>query len=137
MSDLKNLIERLTRLLSIMEDEVLSHKELSTLSMRQLNYLDLIRSYKNPKVSDLVLNLKVAKPTVTITLNDLMNKGYIKKIRSDQDKRILNLELTEKGKKINTIHDSAHRRIVDQIFNCLNPGEIEQFKMYVEKILNK
>lgn len=137
MSELKNIVERLTRLLSTMEEQVLSNKELSTLSMRQLNYLDLIRSFKYPKVSDLVESLEVAKPTVTVALNDLIKKGYVIKIRSKHDRRVLNLELTDKGKKINRIHDNAHKRIVNQIFNCLNQKEVDQFQSLVKKILEK
>ena len=135
VSELKYLVERFTRLLAIMEDQVLTHKELSDLSIRQLNYLDLIRSFENPKVSDIVNHLGVSKPTVAIVLKDLMRKGYINKMQSSRDKRIYNIELTPKGKKINVIHDQAHERIVREIFHCLTVREVEQFQHLVVKIL--
>ena len=135
ISELKYLIERFTRLLAIMEDQVLTHRELSSLSIRQLNYLDLIRSIENPKVSDISDHLRVSKPTVAIALKSLIDKGYIDKMQSKDDKRIFNIELTSKGRKINDIHDQAHERIVREIFNCLTVKEVEQFENLILKIL--
>jgi DNA-binding MarR family transcriptional regulator len=135
VSELKYLVERFTRLLAIMEDQVLTHKELSNLSIRQLNYLDLIRSFETPKVSDLSEHLRVSKPTIAIALKSLMDKGYVKKMQSADDKRIFNIELTKKGRKINSIHDQAHEKIVREIFKCLTEKEVEIFEKLVSKIL--
>ena len=135
IAELNNLMERFTRLLAIMEDQVLTHRELSNLSIRQLNYLDLIRSIESPNVSDLVNHLGVSKPTVAIALKGLMDKGYVKKMQSADDKRIFNIELTKKGRKINGIHDQAHEKIVREIFNCLSELEVDQFQKLVSKIL--
>ena len=135
VSELKYLVERFTRLLAIMEDQVLTHRELSNLSIRQLNYLDMIRSFENPTVSDLSNHLGVTKPTVAIALKSLMDKGYVKKMQSSDDKRIFNIELTSKGSRINAIHDQAHERIVREIFNCLSEKEVAAFEKLVVKIL--
>ena len=135
VSELKYLMERFTRLLAIMEDQVLTHRELSNLSIRQLNYLDLIRSFENPRVSDLSSHLRVSKPTVAIALKGLMDKGYVKKMQSNDDKRIFNIELTTKGTRINAIHDQAHEHIVRELFHCLTEKEVVVFEKLVVKIL--
>ena len=41
--------------------------------------------------------LRVSSPTVTQHLNDLEDQGYVQRVQSKEDKRSVNLSLTEKG----------------------------------------
>ena len=130
------LTEELTRLLGQIEEQVLNADEMSELTVRQIYYLDMIKEFKDPMVSELAQKLGVTKPTVTYTLNYLIEKGFVEKIRSDVDRRVYHLHLTEQGKRITELHDEAHEEFVSILTNKLNSREIDQFINIVTKILN-
>ena len=50
-----------------------------------------------PRVSDIGMMLRVSSPTVTQHLNDLEEQGYVLRAQSKEDKRSVNLSLTDKG----------------------------------------
>lgn len=130
------LTEELTRLLGQIEEQVLNAEEMSELTVRQIYYLDLIKEFENPTASELAQKLGVTKPTVTNTLNYLIEKGFVEKIRSDVDRRVYHLHLTDQGYKITELHDEAHKEFVSILTESLNSQEIDQFINIFTKILN-
>ena len=56
-----------------------------------------IRHGNIPRVSDIGMMLRVSSPTVTQHLNDLEEQGYVQRVQSKEDKRSVNLSLTDKG----------------------------------------
>ena len=56
-----------------------------------------IRHGNVPRVSDIGMMLRVSSPTVTQHLNHLEEQGYVQREQSKEDKRSVNLSLTDKG----------------------------------------
>jgi len=56
-----------------------------------------VRHGKEPRVSDISTILRVSSPTVTQHLNNLEDQGFVLRTHSTEDKRSVNLSLTEKG----------------------------------------
>jgi len=56
-----------------------------------------VRHGREPRVSDISMILRVSSPTVTQHLNNLEEQGFVLKTHSQEDKRTVNLSLTEKG----------------------------------------
>ena len=56
-----------------------------------------VRRGKVPRVSDISAILRVSSPTVTQHLNNLENQGFVLREHSSEDKRTVNISLTEKG----------------------------------------
>lgn len=52
------------------------------------------------KVSQISDRLKIARPTVTQLVNSLQDKGLLDKKRDSQDKRVVRIHLSEKGKAL-------------------------------------
>lgn len=51
-------------------------------------------------VSDISNILKIARPTVTQLVNSLQKKGFLDKYKDENDKRVVRINLSEKGKSL-------------------------------------
>lgn len=68
--------------------------------------------------------LSVTVGTLTIAVNNLVKKGYIERVRSKEDRRVVLVSLTEKGKKAYQHHKSFHEEMVQSLLKGLSDQEI-------------
>jgi DNA-binding MarR family transcriptional regulator len=63
--------------------------------------------------------MSLATSTMTRIVDNLVRDGYIERTQDDQDRRVVHVSLTEKGKEmyqvIHGIYHDYHQRIVDNI----------------------
>jgi DNA-binding MarR family transcriptional regulator len=63
--------------------------------------------------------MSLATSTMTRIVDNLVRDGYIERTQDDQDRRVVHVSLTDKGKElfefIHRIYHEYHRRIVDNI----------------------
>lgn len=74
-----------------------------------IQYLDLIGKLEKQgvkvKISDISDGLGLPRPGVTRTLKDMVEKGYVTKIPCPEDKRIIYLAMTQKGRELSKKYD--------------------------------
>ena len=133
--DFNQLIAILTRAFAELESQELNEGELAELSMKQLVYLDTIASLDHPTFSDLAKRMQVSKPSVTAIVGKLMQKGYVEKVQSAEDRRAFHLLLTDKGKTLSQMHENIHRRIAEHFTHALDQQELHQFARLLNKAL--
>lgn len=136
---MKNLIEivsGLSNLMVQMEDSAKDQFNLTNLTSTQMNYLETISLLGNPNITELALILKLSKPTVKVAIDKFIEKDYVFKVQSDEDRRSAHLHLTEKGKLINQMHDYAHKRIAESISSKLNQEELDILIGILNKVLS-
>lgn len=81
--------------------------------------------------------LGVSKGATTQLLNKLIDEGLIIRIPGDNDRRVIFVELSEKGKEyIETIRRSITDRIAD-LFNDLDDQQLDQAEVITEKLISK
>ena len=129
------LIAILTRSFAELESQALNESELAELSMKQLVYLDTIASLDHPTFSDLAKQMQVSKPLVTAIVGKLIQKGYVEKVQSAEDRRAFHLLLTDKGKTLSQMHENIHRRIAEHFTHALDDHELHQFARLLNKAL--
>ena len=129
------LIAILTRSFAELESQALNESELAELSMKQLVYLDAVARLDRPTFSDLAKNLGVSKPSVTAIVGKLIDKGYLEKVQSTEDRRTFHVLLTNKGQTLSQMHANIHRRIAEHFTHALDEGELRQFARLLNKAL--
>nr|QCO93014.1 hypothetical protein [uncultured bacterium]QCO93037.1 hypothetical protein [uncultured bacterium] len=76
-----------------------------------IHYLDTIAALQQQgvrvKVSDISDALHIPRPGVTRTVNDMVDGGYLEKAASEEDGRVTYLTITEKGRMLSQVFDSA------------------------------
>jgi len=63
-------------------------------------------------ISDLSRSLGIAKPNITPLLDHLSERGLLERVRSDEDRRIVNVHLTSAGQEIIA---RMHQAVQEQI----------------------
>lgn len=132
---LEKMIELLAHSLEDNENRYIEATELSLLSKSQIHYLDSIQHLEHPTLSELSKYLGIAKPTCTLAIEKLEEKGYVTKVQSDFDRRSSHLHLTEAGRRMAELHDAAYLDYAKNFRNALNAEELEQFLNSMEKVL--
>jgi len=137
MKKMIDIVAGLSNMVVQTEEAAKEKFDLTGLTLTQLHYLETINLLINPNLTELAANLKLTKPTVTVAIDKLIEKNYVFKVQSDEDRRSAHLHLTEKGKQINQIHELAHKTISDTICLKLNSDEQQLLIGLLNKILTE
>lgn len=136
MKNLTEIVSALSNVIGQMEEVAKGQYSLSNLSHNQMHYIETINMLDNPSITELASALKLTKPTVTVAVDKLIEKEYIFKVQSDEDRRSAHLHLTEKGKLINQMHDYAHNSIAESFSKKLNDKELSTLIDILNKVLS-
>ena len=107
-----------------LEERALITGEYKNISVNDMHIIDAlgIREQKNMSTVARLLNVTVG--TLTIAVNNLVKKGYIQRMRSEEDRRVVYIWLTEKGEKAYYHHEQFHREMTNAVLNRLDEKEI-------------
>ena len=125
--DYKIINEYLTSIFNnvlVIEEVSLRGSRFKDISIKEMHTVDVIGNFSDVTPSFVSKELMVTLGTVTTCLNNLERKGYIERIRSDQDRRVVYLHLTKKGRLVHRLHKRFHKAMVEQIIDGMSPEEI-------------
>ncbi len=114
------------RVILKVEEEAIKQAD-HDLSISEVHLLESVGKGENRDrtISDIAENLGITSPSVTIAINKLVKKGYVEKLRSPVDGRMVFVVLTEQGKKMEAAHRFFHERMVRNLAGDLNEEERE------------
>jgi DNA-binding MarR family transcriptional regulator len=135
MKNLVEVVSKLSNLFGKSEEAAKEQFQLLNLTHTQMHYLETINFLQNPSITELARTLKLSKPTVKVAVDKLIERDFLYKIQSDEDRRSAHLHLTEKGKLINQMHDYYHKRIAESFTRKLNKEEMQILVGLLEKVL--
>lgn len=135
MSNLSRAISYLTELTEKVLEETISHADFSDLTQQQLQHLQVIIRLKNPSLSELAKVLELTKPTVTVLVDKLVEKGYVRRVKSDKDRRSMHLHIDKKGLKIEVLREIAYNRMAEKISTSLSDTETTILTELLRKIV--
>ena len=82
---------------------------------------------------DIVNFTKLKAPTISLTLQKMEASGLISRVENDNDKRITNIFITEKGKEVQEVIKNLFMETDNEFLSCLDKDEEE----FVKKVLLK
>lgn len=109
----------------VIEEVSLRGSRFKDISIKEMHTIDVIGKFPEATPSKVSKELMVTLGTVTTSLNNLERKGYIERIRSDQDRRVVYLHLTKKGRLLHRLHKRFHKAMVEKIIDGMSPEEKE------------
>ena len=117
----------------IIEESSLRSSRFSDVTIKEMHTIDIIGEKKDATPTDVARTLMVTLGTVTTSLNNLERKGYIERVRSTKDRRVVHLYLTKKGRLVYRLHQRFHRAMVRQITEGMDE---EEYKVMKKGLLN-
>jgi DNA-binding MarR family transcriptional regulator len=105
------------------------------LTQQQFHYMQVIVKMKNPTLTVLARELNLTKPTVTVLVDRLAEKGYVTRVRSDEDRRVMYLHIAGKGTRFNNMLENAREIMAEKIISGLARKEVEILNELLLKII--
>lgn len=113
----------------------LREEGIDDLSAPHGNILNVLYRTKEPlTMSDIARLIARDKSTVTALAGRLIRLGYIRKVRSDKDRRISYIALTEKGKALAPIFARISDDIYQRAWKDFSEEDKAQFLTLLKKI---
>lgn len=98
------------------------------LSLQEVIYMEIIIALGAPTVAEFSGYAKLSAPNTAYRLNKLEERGYIRRTRSDRDKREIRIEATDRYREeYGVIFDYIHL-VCDRIEERFTPEETDKFR---------
>ena len=106
------------------EEKAIITEEFKDISNNDMHIIEAVGTEEPRNMSSVAKSLSVTVGTLTIAVNSLVKKGYISRVRSEKDRRVVLLSLTEKGLKAYRHHEQFHRRMVEAVLQNMSEEEL-------------
>ena len=120
---LNELLVKLFKDIMEIEGRCLVTEEFTDITYNDFHIIEAISTEEPKSMSTVAKLMKVTTGTLTKAMDGLTDKGYVVRERSKQDKRVVWVYLTDKGKKAFKHHEEFHWRMISYIKGELNDQE--------------
>lgn len=130
---LHDILVKLFQEILDIESKALITSEFKDISVNDMHIIEAIGEREPKNMSSVAKIMSVTVGTLTIAINSLVKKGYVHRERSEEDRRVVLISLTEKGKKANAHHMKFHDGMIQAVLKDLNE---EQQEILVKALMN-
>lgn len=97
--------------------------EFKDITNNDMHVIEAIGIAEPRNMSSVAKRLSVTVGTLTISINNLVKKGYVDRVRSSEDRRVVLISLTEKGKKAFFHHKEFHEKMIAALIRDMDTEE--------------
>ncbi|MGO5166162.1 MULTISPECIES: MarR family winged helix-turn-helix transcriptional regulator [unclassified Candidatus Paralachnospira] len=115
------------------EQRAIITEEFKDITNNDMHVIEAIGIGEPKNMSTIAKALHVTTGTLTISMNSLVKKGYVKRERSETDRRVVYIMLTAKGKLAYRHHEAFHKKMTAALVRDMNP---EDTKLLVQALTN-
>ena len=115
------------------EEKAIITESFQDITNNDMHVIEAIGIGTPKNMSAIAKQLHVTTGTLTISMNSLVKKGYVKRERSERDRRVVYIMLTAKGKLAYRHHAEFHRKMTEALVEGLDPQET---KLMVRALTN-
>lgn len=118
----KYLVTVFNDILTIEESE-LQKSQFDDLSIKEMHTIEAIGLHNERTSSEVAKRLSITVGTLTVAINNLEKKGYVERVRSEKDRRIVRLKLTNHGRLFYRVHQHFHKKMVEAALKDMDESE--------------
>lgn len=122
---LNDVLVQLFHDIMTLEEKAIRTGEFCEISNNDMHIIEAIGISEPRNMSAIAKTLLVTVGTLTIAVNNLVKKGYVNRTRSEKDRRVVLISLTEKGKRAYEHHRQFHEKMIKATIQNMNPQEEE------------
>nr|WP_156908020.1 MarR family transcriptional regulator [Atopococcus tabaci] len=109
----------------MIEEEALRGSRFKDISIKEMHTIEAIGMYRKHTTTQVAKKLGITAGTLTTAINNLEKKGYVERVRSEEDRRVVKLGLTQKGRLLYRLHDKFHRDMVKYTVKEMSEEEVK------------
>lgn len=132
-STLNDVLVRLFRSINAIEERAIRTEEYKDVTTNDMHVIEAIGMEEARNMTSVARSLEVTTGTLTIAINSLVKKGYVDRVRSEEDRRVVLISLSEKGRQAYLHHRRFHERMIESVVEELT----EEEQQILEKALAK
>ena len=116
-----------------LEEKAIITDEFKDLTNNDMHVIEAVGLGDGNNMSSIARKLNITVGSLTTAMNSLVNKRYVERHRSEEDRRVVLVKLTEKGVKAYHHHAEFHDEMIKATLNGLDE---EQTKVLVKALTN-
>lgn len=121
---LNEILVRLFRDIMDIEEKAIITSEFKDITNNDMHVIEAIGTGVPKNMSTIAKELSVTVGTLTIAMNSLVKKGYVIRERGQEDRRVVYISLSERGRKAYEHHAKFHREMIDGVAGDLSEEEM-------------
>ncbi len=131
---INQVLVRLFRRINHLEEKAICTDRLKNLTISELHVIEAIGEDGPKNMTTVAKALDVTTGTLTISVNSLVRKGLVRRERSEEDRRVVLISLTELGLEANGRHSAFHDRMIEEITGSLTEDETKTLARALDKL---
>ncbi len=117
---LVNLINEIWEL----EEKAIITEEFGDLTNNDMHVIEAVGTGDGKNMSSIARKLNITVGSLTTAMNSLVNKKYVERHRSEEDRRVVFVKLTPKGVRAYRHHEDYHRQMTQAVVDKLDEKEM-------------
>lgn len=131
---LNEVLVRLFRDINTLEERAIRTEEYKDMTTNDMHVIEAIGLHAAKNMTSVARELDVTTGTLTISVNGLVKKGYVVRTRSEEDRRVVLISLSEKGKQAYLHHRRFHEQMIDAVLGELSGEEQRALESALAKL---
>lgn len=131
---LNEVLVNLFRDIMDIEQKAIITQEFKDITNNDMHVIEAIGLDEPKNMSAIARELSVTVGTLTIAMNSLVRKGYVIRERGKEDRRVVYISLSEKGRAAYAHHAEFHREMINAVMEELTPEELEVLRKTLTKL---
>ena len=107
-----------------LEGKAIITEEFKDITNPDMHIMEAIGLGEGNNMSSVAKKLNITVGTLTTAINNLVRKKYVERYRSDEDRRVVIIKLTDKGIHAYHHHADYHHQMTQAILDKLTEDEI-------------
>lgn len=123
--EVNDYIVRIFNEIMQIEEESLKQSTFSDITIKEMHTIEAIGLVHQPTSNEVAKKLGVTPGTLSVSIQNLVKKGYVERLSSPNDRRVVRLSLTKKGKLVYRLHHKFHTEMVEKTLTGLEKEEAQ------------
>ena len=121
---INNVLVNLINEIWVLEEKAIITEEFKDLTNNDMHVIEAVGTGDGKNMSSIARKLNITVGSLTTAMNSLVNKKYVERHRSEEDRRVVFVKLTPKGIRAFRHHEDYHRQMTQAVVDKLDETEM-------------
>lgn len=121
---INNVLVHLFNEILELEEKAIITEEFKDISNNDMHIIEAVGLGEQNTMSAIAKKLNITAGSLTTSMNSLVNKKYVTRERSEEDRRVVYIRLLDKGIKAYNHHKEYHEKMTDAVVKGLEEDEM-------------
>lgn len=121
---INNVLVHLFNEILELEEKAIITEEFKDISNNDMHIIEAVGLGEQNTMSAIAKKLNITAGSLTTSMNSLVNKKYVTRERSEEDRRVVYIRLLDKGLRAYNHHKEYHKQMTEAVVNGLEEDEM-------------